>query len=248
MDFKYLHNLSYDELKTIAEDMDLEVDKKKERLIESILVCFKKYEDYKKEKLDKYTKIKQLGNTGKEGVTYLVQVDGTDTKYAMKTFKKTKSSVKLRLEADLQMKASIFKVCPKVVEVDTVFKYIVMEIMDTHLIDIMTKQEGNLTEKQQKQIIEIYRKLDEAEVFHGDSNILNYMFKKNKLYIIDFGMGKHIDAKLKRKLETETPNMTLMTLGFILKLKELKCPETAYSYMIQFVTDENKKKYGLVET
>ena len=163
----------------------------------------------------------------------------------MKTFKKTKSSTKLRLEADLQRKASAFKIAPNVIEVDTVFKYIVMDRLDTHLIDVMTKQEGDLTERQQKQIISIYKTLDEAEVFHGDSNILNYMFKKNKLFIIDFGMSKHIDSKLKKKLETDTPNLTLMTLGFILKLKELKCPESSYSYLIKFVSDENKNKYGL---
>jgi len=226
--------------------MDLEVDKKKEILIEHILVCFRKYEEYKKDRFDKYVREKQLGNPGKEGVTYLVRDIDSGEYYAMKTFKKTKSSAKLRLEADLQEKASRFKICPKVIAVDTVFKYIVMERMDTHLLDIMKKQEGDLTERQQKQIIDIYRKLDEAEVFHGDSNILNYMFKKNKLFVIDFGMGKHIDSKLKKKLATDTPNLTLMTLGFILKLKELNCPATSYSYLIQFVTDDNKKKYGLI--
>ena len=120
-----------------------------------------------------------------------------------------------------------------------------MEKLDKHLMDVINKQNGNITEEQQKQIIHIYKSLDLSEVFHGDSNILNYMFKKNKLYIIDFGMGKIIDEKLKKKLGTKTPNLTLMTLGFILKLKELNCPSSAYSYLLTFVTVEDRAKYYL---
>lgn len=244
MDSKYLRNLSYTDLKKIAEGMEIDIDKRKEQLIDNILVCFKKYEDYRKEKVDKYKRIKQLGNVGKEGITYLVKTNDGNT-YAMKTFRKTKSSDKLRLESDLQKKASELDISPKVVEIDTVSKYIVMEKLDKHLVDVMKEQDGDLTEDQQKQIIHIFKSLDQAEVFHGDSNILNYMFKKNKLYIIDFGMGKFIDSKLKKKLNTDTPNISLMNLGFILKLKDLECPPSSYSYLITFVSDKDKQKYGL---
>jgi len=244
MDYKYLHNLSYTDLKKIAEGMEIEIDKRKDGLINNILVCFRKYEEYRKEKIDKYKKIKQIGNEGKEGVTYLVKTS-EGKQYAMKTFRKTKSSSKLRLEAELQKKAAELQVSPKVIEIDTVSKYIVMEKLDKHLYDVMKEQEGNLTEDQQKDLIHIFKSLDEAKVFHGDSNILNYMYKKNKLYIIDFGMAKHIDSKLKKKLGTDTPNFSLMNLGFILKLKELECPEKAYTYLLTFVTDTDKVKYGL---
>ena len=71
--------------------MEIEIDKKKDRLIDNILVCFKKYEDYRKEKVDKYKRIRQLGNAGKEGITYLVKTTDGNT-YAMKTFRKTKWS------------------------------------------------------------------------------------------------------------------------------------------------------------
>ena len=54
-----------------------------------------------------------------------------------------------------------------------------------------------------------------------------------------------VDNKLKKNLKENRPNFTLMNLGFILKLKELKCPESSYSYLIKHVNDENKKKYGL---
>jgi predicted unusual protein kinase regulating ubiquinone biosynthesis (AarF/ABC1/UbiB family) len=69
--------------------------------------------------------------------------------------------------------------------------------------------------------------------------------KNNKIYIIDFGMSKPIDDKFKKKLKEERPNFTLMNLGFILKLKDLKCPSTSYKYLIKFVTEENKKKYAI---
>jgi len=244
MDINYLRNLSYNSLKTFGEDMGINIPKKKYELIDNILVCFKEYEDYKKVKLDKYIKLEQLGNTGKEGVTYLVKTNG-GRYFAMKTFKKKKSSERLRHEADLQQIASEFGIAPKVIEIDTVSKYIVMEKMDKHLVDVMKEQNGNLTEDQQKQIIYIFKKLDEAKVFHGDSNILNYMYKKNKLYMIDFGMSKKIDNKLITKLKTNTPNMSLMNLGFILKLKELECPSSSYTYLMTFVSDKDKKDYRL---
>lgn len=244
MDITQLKLLSYKELKEIAVNMDLEIPKKKEDLILEMLKCFKEYEKYKKEKIYKYEKIKQLGEKGKEGITYLVKTKD-NIEYAMKTFKKFKSSERLRKEAFLQEKASEFNIAPKIIEIDTVSKYIVMEKMDEHLIDKMKKQDGNITELQQKQIIRIFKLLDKAKVFHGDSNILNYMFKGKKLYIIDFGMSKLIDEKLIKTLGIETPNLTLMNLGFILKLKELKCPESSYSYLITFVSNKDKSKYGL---
>ena len=36
-----------------------------------------------------------------------------------------------------------------------------------------------------------------------------------------------------------------MTLGFVLKLKELKCPETSYSHLVSYISNEDKIKYGI---
>ena len=245
MDIKQLNILSYKELKDIASDMDIEIPKNKDELIKIMLKCFKEWEKYKKEKIDKYEKIKQLGEKGKEGVVYLVKTkDGIE--YAMKTFKSSKSSDRLKKEAQLQCIASEHNIAPKVIEIDTVKKTIVMEKMDKHLIDVIKVQEGHIKESQQKQIIKIFKKLDTCGVFHADSNILNYMFKSNKLYIIDFGMSKEIDDKLTKSLGTSTPNIVLMTLGLILKLKELNCKESSYSYFLNYVSEENKIKFGLI--
>jgi len=239
-----LKKIKYDELKNIAKDMDIEIPKSKDKLIESMIKCFEEYEKYKKDKIDKYEKIKQLGEKGKEGTTYLVKTSN-GKEYAMKTFKKSKSSSKLKKEAKLQEIASEEGISPKIIEIDTVSKYIVMEKLDTHLLDVIKKQKKDITKSQQKQIISIFKGLDKAKVFHGDSNILNYMFKDKKLYIIDFGMSKEIDAKLIKKLGTCTPNLDLMNLGFILKLKELKCLESSYSHLLTYVNDTEKEKFNL---
>jgi hypothetical protein len=71
------------------------------------------------------------------------------------------------------------------------------------------------------------------------------MYKNKRLHIIDFGMSSCIDEKLIKKLKTDTPNFTIMTIGMIIKLKELKCPENSYKHLLKFVSDENKFKYNL---
>lgn len=231
-----LRELSYDDLCEIGKELELEIPNNKQKLVDMITDClyYKKYE-----------RIKQLGEKGKEGTTYLVKSPNGHT-YAMKTFRKTKSEDRLIKEARLQNIASLYNISPRIVDINPSEKYIVMEKMDKHLLDDMKEQHGNLTENQQKQLVEIFKKLDEAKVFHGDSNILNYMLYKNKIYMIDFGMSKPIDNKLIKKLGTNTPNFTLMNLGLILKLKELDCPPTSYEYLIKFVTEDDKKKYGLI--
>ena len=161
----------------------------------------------------------------------------------MKTFRKQKSSEKLRQEAKLQQIASETGVSPRIIDVDTVSKYIIMEKMDKHLIDIIQKQEGSLSKAHQKQIINIYKNLDNARVFHGDANLLNYMFKGKQLYIIDFGMSKEITNELVRKLGTTTPNLHIMTLGLILKLKEMNCPSSSYEYLAKFISDDQREKF-----
>ena len=239
-----LKKIKYDELKNIAKDMDIEIPRSKDKLIDSMIKCFEEYEEYKKNKIDKYQKIKKLGEKGKEGITYLVKTS-KGKEYAMKTFKKNKSSSNLKKEAKLQEMASEYDIAPKIIEIDTVSKYIVMERLDIHLLDVIKKQKRDITKSQQKQIISIFKGLDKAKVFHGDSNILNYMFKDKKLYIIDFGMSKEIDDKLIKKLGTHTPNMDLMNLGFILKLKELQCLESSYSHLLTYVSDTEKEKFNL---
>ena len=73
-----------------------------------------------------------------------------------------------------------------------------------------------------------------------------YMYKGSKLRIIDFGSASAITPSLIRKLGTDTPNITIMTLGLILKLKDMKYPKTSYEYLIKYLTDEQRLQFGLV--
>jgi predicted Ser/Thr protein kinase len=109
-----LKKIKYEDLKNIAKDMDIEIPRSKDKLIDSMIKCFEEYEKYKKNKIDKYEKIKQLGEKGKEGITYLVKTS-KGKEYAMKTFKKSKSSSKLKKEAKLQEMASEYGVAPKII-------------------------------------------------------------------------------------------------------------------------------------
>ena len=163
----------------------------------------------------------------------------------MKTFKKKKSINNIKKEAELQSLAADFGIAPKVIDIDIVNKTIVMEKMDNHLFHIIKNKKIELSVSQQKQIIKIYKRLDESKVFHGDSNILNYMYKDKKLYIIDFGMSKKIDNILIKKLGTSTPNIDIMTLGFILKLKELGCLRSSYVYLLKFIRETERIRFGL---
>jgi len=244
MDYEQLNKYSYTELKPIAQNMGLKIRRSKACLIENIKEAFKEYEKYKRKKIDKYTRGKQLGERGKEGTTFLVTTED-ETEYAMKTFRKQKSSTTLRKEAELQKLAADLGASPNVIDRDTVSKYIVMEKMDRHLVDVMKSQSGDLTTHQQKQIITIYKKLDEAKVFHGDANLLNYMYKGRKLYIIDFGMAREITTALVKKLGTSTPNISIMTLGMVLKLKDMKCSESSYSYLVKFLSEDQRERFSL---
>jgi predicted Ser/Thr protein kinase len=238
-----LKTYTYNELKGMAQEMGLKVRRSKSELIRDISLAFKEYQNYKKDKIDRYTRIRQLGEKGKEGITYLVESNGKQ--YAMKTFKKQKSSATLRKEAELQSAAAAFGASPKVIDIDTVSKYIVMEKLDIHLYDILNKNNGIMSQNIQRQIISLYKKLDKAGVFHGDANILNYMFKGKELYIIDFGMSKEITNSLVRKLGTNTPNLSIMTLGLCLKLREIGAVSSSYSYLVKYLSEEQRNNFDL---
>jgi len=243
MDYGKLQQYNYSELKDIAENMGLTIRRSKANIIEDIKIAFKEYESYKKDKIDKYKKGEQLGEKGKEGTTYLVTTNNGKT-YAMKTFRKQKSSSTLQKEAELQKLAADVGAAPNVIDIDTVSKYIVMEKMDCHLLDVVREQGGILSRKQQNDLIKIYKKLDKAGVFHGDANLLNYMYKDGKLYVIDFGMAREITFSLRKKLGTNNPNIDIMTLGLALKLRELNFSESSYKHIIKHLSYEQQVQFG----
>lgn len=216
------------ELRNILHEMGLPLRRNRKDMITDIL-----------EKKDAdYVRGKQLGEPGKDAITYQV-----NKKYALKQYKSRKSANQILKEANMQKLLASVNACPKVIDVDLHRKYILMDKLDKHLIDVNSEKSVSLDH--QKQLVKLYDKLDEVGVFHGDANPLNYMTKGKKLYVIDFGMSKTITPSLIKKLGSETPNRDIMTVGMIFKLKAMHFPEDSYKYLIESLPANQRTKFNL---
>lgn len=152
----------------------------------------------------------QLGVTGKEGTVYLVTIDGKE--YAKKEFKSSKSILRVKTEADFQKKAADVGVAPNVIEISTQRPpYIIMEKMDCNVLDVIKNQNGELTEDQQKNILSLYKRLDNIGILHNDSNPLNLMYSGKDWKLVDYGFSKKITTK-----HCTNPNLNI-TVRFLLK-------------------------------
>lgn len=236
---KKLSSYSLPELKQIATRIDIPPRRSKSEMIKNIVETLKEYEDYKKDKVDKYTRHEQLGKKGKEGVTFRV-TDKKGREYAMKTFRKTKASSTLEKECMLQKKASKKGIAPKIYDYDIVGKWILMERMDGHLFHSNTI----LTKKQQLELIDLFNKLDEVGVFHGDANLANYMVHNGEIKLIDYGFSKEINSKITKQFG-ERPNYRANTISMILKLKEHNLDPKGYKYLLRHVDQKDKDNYGI---
>jgi len=238
MDYSTIDIFTIKELKDIASKLDIKYSGSKLDMINLIRA--------KRDLM--YERHEQLGDSGKDATTFLVKVknnDNTESTYAMKTFKVRKSAERILKEAEIQKMLSQHGICPAVIDVETNLKskYIVMDKLDRHLIDVNGEKKIQLT--YQKQLIKLYKTMDELGIFHGDANPLNYMIKKSKLYVIDFGMSKEINPALIKKLKTDKPNLHLMTLGMILKLKNMDYPKESYKYLVSQLTDDQRRDFDL---
>ena len=212
------------ELRILAKQKGL---KNYSKLVKSELINLIKKGDQIDDSI-RFIKIKQLGKKGKEGTVFLV-IDSKDgKKYAMKTFKTRKSSKTLTTEAEFQIEAYKAGVAPKVILYSPEGKFIVMDLMERTLMQIIEDQKGHLTENQQKQIIDLYRKLDKIGIVHNDANPLNIMEKKGRLYLIDYGFTKLSSHKNFKKYNE--PNFQLMPLGLLLWLKG-KVSTSSWKYL-----------------
>lgn len=238
-----LNELRLSELRSYCERMELVNKKSKAGMIHSIQKAFTEYIDYKERRT--WIKNAQIGK-GKNATTFLATNHGGD-QYAMKEFRKTKSSLTIKNEYELQKMAAKKGISPKLYDIhcDDKAKYIVMERMDEQLYDRIVKQRGVLTKKQQLRILEIFQILDGLKVFHNDANLSNFMIKNRKIYIIDFGLAKIIDKALINRLKTEHPNMKLMLLGVVLKLKEHNVPSDSYVYLKTELSQHTTEKYKI---
>jgi predicted Ser/Thr protein kinase len=133
-----------------------------------------------------YEVFNQLGETGKDGSTFLVRYNGVE--YAMKTFKKSKSSKNIEKEGLFQILASYSGVVPRVFDINPEEKYIVMEKMDYRLLDLI--QQNQITKEEViADLYHVAEKLDETDVVQNDPNIRNFMYKNGKMYVLDFGFA-----------------------------------------------------------
>lgn len=209
-----IQQLSLKELYQIANAFSLTRSSKKSEMVKIIENHY-----YELQRFISYKYIRQLGHEGKDGRTFLA-LDKSNKEVAIKIFKPNKSTRQIEQEASFQSHASTFNITPKVIEYNGRGKYIVMEKLDTTLYSLFRKQDGQLTLKQQQQLISLFKVLDKTGIFHADPNPLNFMYKRNKLYIIDFGFAKSITTRVKQSYG-ENPNLKYLTRGLCLKLRKL---------------------------
>lgn len=212
------------ELRACAKDLGLPIPKTKKQLVQLLT---QHYHDA--HKFMHYDYVRQLGHEGKDGRTFLAKHIDTGKEYAVKIFKKEKSPIAIRREARLQQQASEAGLAPAVHDVDGDGRFIVMDVLDTNLFDLFRQQGGTLTVKQQKDVLHLFDQLDAIGIFHQDPNLLNFMYKGKKLYIIDFGMAKTITSAVRSRFGP-TPNKNYMPLGFYLKATQIH-PQCTLSYI-----------------
>lgn len=164
-----------------------------------------------------YQPIAQLGVKGRDGKVFLVKTKSGRT-YAKKQFRGNRSTNAINLEVMLQKEAASVGIAPKIKEYSLKDKYIVMEALDKDMYSKMQKRGGKLSQKNQREILRMFKLLDKIGIFHKDPNPLNFMFDEvGQLFIIDFGFSSRIDMKK----DGATPNKDQMTLGLLLKFKAL---------------------------
>jgi RIO-like serine/threonine protein kinase len=163
-------------------------------------------------------KKQQLGDDGKEGKTYLANLDGKNI--AVKTFKPTKSSAKIQREADFQQTCADVDVAPNVYYVNCEEKYIAMDKLDT--LPAKTYKHNQMPDDLQYMICALMGRMDGVNVMHGDMNALNVMCdERGRPYMIDFGFAKKISPKMVKKYNGH-PNVKVSLWGLIRGFKRYK--------------------------
>jgi serine/threonine protein kinase len=151
--------------------------------------------------IEDFTVIRQLGQDGAQGVVSLVEFPN-GLRSAMKQFKKTKSSARIKIEADFQSRAAEAGISPEVMHVDLQKKRIFMEPMDVRLVDVLKRGSKQFSDD----LNHIMETLDDIGILHNDGNALNLMLDHDDgLKILDFGLSKEITPAIRKKWQGE-PN------------------------------------------
>lgn len=149
-------------------------------------------------------------------------------------------------EINFQKICSGFNITPKILDCNFEEKIFVMDyIQGCDLLEYIKKSNGVLSPIIQERINYIFKTLDNVGIFHGDTNLHNFMLCRGVLYIIDFGMSVKIDSKFIKKNRTSTPNMDLMGSALILKFKKLGVKYSSYKYILENINPRIKTIYKL---
>jgi|TARA_B100000767_G_scaffold274979_1_gene309863 tRNA A-37 threonylcarbamoyl transferase component Bud32 len=160
---------------------------------------------------DDFRVLRQLGQDGAQGVVSMVEFPN-GLRAAMKQFKPTKSSARIRAEADFQKRAAEAGIAPDVMHVDEDKKRIFMEPMSRRIVDVIKGSHAQFRDD----LLHIMQTLDDIGILHNDGNALNLMLDCNdKLQLLDYGLSKNITDKVRKKWEGE-PN-TRVTLHMLRK-------------------------------
>lgn len=174
------------------------------------------------------------GKKGKEGTTFRAG------QYAVKLFKPTKASAKIKKEAGLQSKAAEYGVAPKVHFYSEIQKFIVMDALEETIVE--RGRRDNWTELPPQYAAQLYalcNRLDAAKVVQNDGNPLNLMLDENgRMYIIDYGFAKKIDDKVLTKRGPQ-PNVDLTLWHFSRQLRYYKFKNNLLD-IVQAYRDDNE--------
>ena len=151
---------------------------------------------------DDFEVLKQMGQDGAQGVVSLVEFPN-GLRAAMTQFKASKSSTMIQKEADFQTRAADAGIAPEVMFVDLEKKRIFMEPMESRVVDVLKSGHLQFT----KDLHYIMNTMDRIGILHNDGNALNLMLDTDdNLKIIDFGLAKEINDKVRKKWQGE-PNI-----------------------------------------
>ncbi len=210
------------------------------------------------EKSRTYKGISRLGVPGKDGIALRLNCGGTD--YALKFFVPKKNHKKIKNEALFQQMAANIGISPKIYAVKlpenkTQYPYIAMEIVKgPRFVDfkersvpnpVISAKDGRymvIKPKVQKEIYEIFDKLDSVGVLHNDGNILNLMWdsSKDKPVLIDYGFGKLFSLK---DLKNRGPNPNIDTTLYAMLLGSRHHGFKAQE--LRDMVDEYDEKFGM---
>jgi tRNA A-37 threonylcarbamoyl transferase component Bud32 len=199
------------------------------------------------------------GKPGKEGIAKIVWDQKDKIHRIKKQFKNTKSGNTLTKEAEIQKLASVHGISPEIFEIDVSKKHIIMEKMDSStLIDIIIKNEKAkkplLSVSQQRELLALFKKLDEVGIFHGDPNPLNFMrfpleyHKKSvagKMGLIDYGFGKIIKSGDYKEYFGK-PNESLMVVGLFIILKKRGYKASNFPLLFNSINKAIRVQFELV--